>query len=169
MIATAYAEMIFGFLQDRANREYHSEPVFIVELGAGAGRLAYHVLHELCQLRDYAGISLPAFRYIMTDLAIKNVMAWKEHPALQSFIAEGLLDFARFDAVNDTELKFVVSGTTISEGDLKQPLIIVANYFFDSIPQELIYVGDGQIYEADVYVEYSEHNDSLGPSEWLNK
>ena len=59
MIAAAYAEMIFGFLQDRANREYRSEPVFIVELGAGAGRLAYHVLHELCQLRDYAGISLP--------------------------------------------------------------------------------------------------------------
>ncbi len=169
MIAAAYAEMIFGFLQDRANREYHSEPVFIVELGAGAGRLAYHVLHELCQLRDYAGISLPGFRYIMTDLATNNVMAWKEHPALQSFIAEGLLDFARFDAVNDTELNLVVSGTTISEGDLKQPLIIVANYFFDSIPQELIYVGDGQIYEADVYVEYAEHNDSLKPSEWLNQ
>jgi hypothetical protein len=169
MIATAYAEMIFGFLQDRANSEYRSEPVFIVELGAGAGRLAYHVLHELCQLRDYSGISLPGFRYIMTDLATNNVMAWKEHPALQSFIVEGLLDFARFDAINDTVLNLVVSGITISEGDLQQPLIIVANYFFDSIPQELIYVGDGQIYEADVYVEYSEHNDSLKPSEWLNQ
>src|SRR2546428_12936825 len=53
MIATSYAEMIFGLLQDRAKRESSSEPVFIVELGAGAGRLAYHVLHELCQLRDY--------------------------------------------------------------------------------------------------------------------
>ena len=94
-------------------REYHSEPVFIVELGAGAGRLAYHVLHELCQLRDYAGISLPPFRYVMTDLAMNNVMAWKEHPALQSFIAEGLLDFARFDAVHDTSLNLVVSNTTI--------------------------------------------------------
>jgi len=41
MIATAYAEMIFGFLQDRANKEDQSEPVFVVELGAGAGRLAY--------------------------------------------------------------------------------------------------------------------------------
>lgn len=169
MIAAAYAEMIFAFLQDRANKGYCSEPVFIVELGAGAGRLAYHVLHELCQLKDYAGISLPSFRYIMTDLAINNVMAWKEHPALQSFITDGLLDFAQFDAVHDTILNLVVSDTTISEGDLKQPLIIVANYLFDSIPQELIYVGDGQIYEADVYVEYPEHNDSLKPSEWLNQ
>jgi hypothetical protein len=169
MIAAAYAEMIFGLLQDRANLEYLEEPVFIVELGAGAGRLAYHVLYELCQLRDYAGVSLPSFRYIMTDLVMNNVMAWKEHPALQSFITEGLLDFAKFDAVHDTELNLVLSGTTIREGDLKQPLIIVANYFFDSIPQELIYIGDGQIYEADVQVEYPERHESLKPSEWLEQ
>lgn len=129
VIASAYAEMIFGLLQDRANQGNCSEPVFIVELGAGAGRLAYHVLHELCQLRDYAGISLPPFRYIMTDLAMKNVLAWQEHPALQAFIAEGLLDFARFDAVHDTSLSLAVSGTTIREQELEQPLIIVANYF----------------------------------------
>ncbi|MFC4301995.1 tetratricopeptide repeat protein [Cohnella boryungensis] len=169
MIATSYAEMIFGFLQDRANKEYSSEPVMIVELGAGTGRLAFHVLSELCQLRDYAGTSLPSFRYIMTDLAINNVLAWREHPALQSFIVEGLLDFAQFDAVHDMDLNLVVSGTTISEGDLKQPLIIVANYFFDSIPQELIYVGDGRIYEADVFVEYPEHHGSLKPSDLLDQ
>ncbi|MFD7522318.1 SAM-dependent methyltransferase [Paenibacillus chitinolyticus] len=169
MIAAAYAEMIFGLLQDRASKGYGSEPVTIVELGAGAGRFAYHVLHELCQMRDYAGIPLPGFRYIMTDLAMSNVMAWKEHPALQSFITEGLLDFAQFDAVHDTVLNLIVAGTTIGERDLKQPVIIVANYFFDGIPQELIYVSEGQIFEADVDVEYPEHKDSLKPSEWLNQ
>lgn len=169
MIAASYAEMIFGFLQDRANQEYSSEPVTIVELGAGAGRFAFHVLSELCQLRDYAGIALPSFRYIMTDLAINNVHAWKEHPALQSFITEGLLDFAQFDAVHDTALNLAVSGATISEGDLKHPLIIIANYFFDSIPQELIYVGDGRIYEADVFVEYPKEHASLKPSELLDQ
>ncbi|TLS48903.1 tetratricopeptide repeat protein [Paenibacillus antri] len=169
MIAGAYAEMIFAFLQDRAMKEGRSEPVFIVELGAGAGRLAYHVLHELRQLRDYAGIPLPPFRYIMTDLAMNNVEAWKKHPALQSFIAEGLLDFAQFDAVHDTVLSLVGSGVTISEGELTQPLVIVANYFFDSIPQDLIYVGDGQIYEADVEIEYPEHHETLTHSEWLER
>lgn len=169
MIAASYAEMIFGFLQDRANKGYSSEPVLIVELGAGAGRLAFHVLSELCQLRDYAGITLPSFRYIMTDLAINNVLAWREHPAFQSFIKEGLLDFAQFDAVHDTVLNLVVSGTTIREADVKQPLIIIANYFFDSIPQELIYVGDGRIYEADVFVEYPEQQASLKPSDLLNQ
>jgi len=169
MIASAYADLIFGFLQDRANQGYDADPVYIVEIGAGAGRLAFHVLHELSLLMDYAGIQLPRFRYVMTDLAMSNVEAWKEHPALQSFIAAGLLDFARFDAVNDTELDLVVSGVTIREGDLRQPLLIVANYFFDSIPQELLYVGEGRIYEVDVRVEYPEHQDSLKPSERLNR
>lgn len=169
MIAAAYAEMILGFLQDRVIRGNGSEPVYIVELGAGAGRFAFHVLHELCQLIDYTGIPLPSFRYIMTDLAMDNVLAWKQHPALQTFIAEGMLDFAQFDAVNDTVLNLIVSGTTISEGDLKQPLILIANYFFDSIPQELIYIGDGKVYETDVYVEQSEQHDSLQPAEWLDQ
>ncbi|SEN49426.1 SAM-dependent methyltransferase [Paenibacillus sp. OV219] len=169
MIATAYAEMIFGVLQDRANKEVSPEPVFIVELGAGAGRLAYHVLHELCQLRAFAGGTLPTFRYIMTDLAMNSVMAWKEHPALQSFIADGLLDFARFDAVHDSVLNLIVSEETIHQGDLKQPLIIVANYFFDNIPQELLYVDSGQIYEADVFIEYPDQMESLKPSEVLEQ
>ncbi|WP_438433667.1 SAM-dependent methyltransferase [Gorillibacterium sp. sgz500922] len=169
MIAAAYAELIFGFLQDRMNRGHGSEPVYMVELGAGAGRLAFHVLDELGQLIDYAGIPLPSFRYIMTDLAMNNVTAWREHPALQPFIAEGLLDFARFDAVHDSELNLVVSGTTIREGDLKQPVILIANYFFDSLPQELIYIGEGNVYETDVYVEQPAHADSLSPAEWLDQ
>ena len=169
MIATAYAEMIFGFLQDRANRGADSEPVTIVELGAGAGRLAYHVLRELCRLRDYAGIALPAFRYVMTDLAMSNVRAWMEHPALQPFIGEGMLDFSRFDAVQDTSLHLELSGTIIRQGDLRQPLIIVANYFFDVIPQELLYIDDGQVYEADVYVEYPEQHELLKPSALLDR
>jgi len=169
MIATAYAEMIFGFLQDRASKGHDSEPVWIVELGAGPGRLAYHVLVELCRLRDYAGLTLPPFKYIMTDFAMSNVIAWREHPALQSFIAEGLVDFARFDAVHDKDLNLVVSETVIREGDLSQPLIVVANYFFDGIPQELIYVDKGEIYEADVHIEYPDNMESLQTSEVLDQ
>ncbi|TCZ77829.1 tetratricopeptide repeat protein [Paenibacillus albiflavus] len=167
MIATAYAEMIFGFLQDLSHKGDISEPVTILELGAGAGRFAFHVLHKLCELRDYAGIVLPPFRYVMTDLALKNIAGWQQHPALQSFIQQGMLDFAVFDAVSDTELNLVVARTTIREGDLKQPLVIIANYFFDSIPQELIYVGDGRIFECDVVIEFPENFNRLKPSEAL--
>ncbi|MHA7965063.1 tetratricopeptide repeat protein [Paenibacillus sp. CAU 1782] len=169
MIGTAYAEMIFGLLQDQRGKSNHDETVRIVELGAGAGRFALHVLQELCRLIDYAGIKLPSFQYIMTDLAMNNVVAWQSHPALQPFVAQGILDFARFDAVQDTELKLSVSGETIGKGDLKQPLIIVANYFFDGIPQELLYIGEGLVYETDVFAEFPEGADSLKPSEQLRQ
>lgn len=152
MIAGAYAEMIFGLLLDRAAQGQIEEPVCIVELGAGAGRLACHVLHELRDMIAVADIPLPGIRYWMTDLAMSNVVAWREHPALQTFIADGWLDFARFDAVEDSELRLAVSGETIGAGALAQPLVIVANYFFDGIPQELLYIADGRVYEADVFV-----------------
>ncbi|MDI4645990.1 tetratricopeptide repeat protein [Cohnella hashimotonis] len=169
MIGAAYAEMIFGFLQDRATQGATEETVTLVELGAGAGRLAYHVLHELALLKAYAGIALPPLRYVMTDLALKNVEGWRRHPALANFIDQGALDLATFDAERDTELKLLVSGETIAPGQLRQPLLIVANYFFDAIPQELIYIGEGLVYDCDVVVGQTEPAPGLTLSEQLRR
>lgn len=44
LIGKTYAELIFGFLQDLASNGYPSETVYILELGAGHGRLAFLVL-----------------------------------------------------------------------------------------------------------------------------
>ncbi|MGO4183534.1 SAM-dependent methyltransferase [Paenibacillus sp. TAF43_2] len=151
VIASAYAEIIFGFLQDKARLGGISEePITILELGAGSGRLAYQVLTALCELIDFAGMELPPFRYIMSDLPVKNIAYWQQHERLQPFVQQGILDFAKFDAVRDTELQLTESGVTIKQADLKQPLLLVANYFFDSIPQELIYVDEGHIFECKV-------------------
>lgn len=169
MIAVAYAEMIFGFLQDRAGLGYPSEPVTILELGAGAGRLAFHVLKELCELIDFAGITLPPFRYVMSDLADRNIRYWQQHSSLVPYVEQGILDFAHFDAVTDTELHLTQSNMIIRPGDLQQPLLVIANYFFDSIPQELIYVGEGKIYECRVSLHYPEGIGDLNPSEMLEK
>lgn len=167
MIATAYAEMIFGFLQDRAGQGHLSETVTILELGAGAGRLAFHILKKLCEIIDYAGTPLPPFRYVMSDLPVKNITSWQQHPSLLPFVEQGILDFARFDAVQDTELYLVRAKLSIKPGDLQQPLLLVANYFFDSIPQELIYVDEGKIFECEVSIQYSEAAGSDNPSDVL--
>lgn len=168
-IAVAYAEMIFGFLQDRARLGYTSEPVTIVELGAGSGRLAFHVLKELCELRDFAGIILPPFRYCLSDFALKNISYWQQHSSLLSFVEQGILDFAHFDAVHDTELHLTQSNTIIRAGDLQQPLLVIANYFFDSIPQELIYVGESKIYECHVSLHFPDGTNDLKPADMLDK
>ncbi len=169
MIATAYAEMIFGFLQDRAGQGHTSETVTILELGAGAGRLAFHILKKLCEIIDYAGLPLPPFRYVMSDLPSKNITSWQQHPGLLPFVEQGILDFARFDAVQDTELNLVHAKLSIRPGDLQQPLLIVANYFFDSIPQELLYVDEGKIYECEVSIQFAEAADPDNPSDALGK
>ncbi|ASA24239.1 hypothetical protein [Paenibacillus donghaensis] len=156
MIATAYAEMIFGLLQDRAAAGHVSEPVTILELGAGTGRLAFHVLSKLCEIRDYAGLPLPPFRYVLSDLPWLNIAGWQQQPGLKKFVEQGILDFARFDAVEDEELRLTESGITIKPGDLAQPLLLIANYFFDSIPQELIYVDEGKIFDCEVALQFPE-------------
>jgi hypothetical protein len=169
IIAVSYAEIIFGFLQDRARLGYTSEPVTIVELGAGSGRLAFQVLKELYELRDYAGIELPPFRYVMSDLAIKNIAYWQQHHSLKPFVVQGVLDFAQFDAVHDTELSLLESGVRIRPSDLQQPLLVIANYFFDSIPQELLYVDESLIYECDVSLQFPDGATGLRPSDMLGK
>lgn len=169
LIGAAYAEMIFGFLQDRAAQGFREEPVTIVELGAGIGRLAFHVLKQLCELREYAALPLPPFRYVMTDLAMLNVTYWQEHPGLRPFVEQGLLDFARFDAVLDDELHLLHANTTIGAGDLKQPLLLIANYFFDSIPQELIYVNDGRLYDCQISLHYPEEKSEDDPAKLLKQ
>lgn len=169
LIGAAYAEMIFGFLQDRAAQGFGAEPVTIVELGAGIGRMAFHVLAKLCELRDYAALPLPPFRYVMTDLAQLNVDYWQEHPGLHPFVQQGLLDFARFDAVADSELHLLHSGDTIRTGDLLQPLVLVANYFFDSIPQELIYVNEGRIHDCQISLHFPSQPLGNDPAELLTQ
>jgi tetratricopeptide (TPR) repeat protein len=156
IMAKAYAEMIFGFLRDRARLGFAKEPVYILELGAGSGRLAYHVLKALEELKAFAGIELPPYRYIMSDLPVKNIKYWQQHASLLPFVRQGCLDFAQFDAEQETSLHLMESGLTIRPGDLRQPLLIVANYFFDSIPQELLYVDEGQIYECGISFQGAE-------------
>lgn len=162
IVALAYAEMIYGFLQDRARIGEVNEQVTVVELGAGSGRLAFHILKELCELIEFAGIALPSFRYVMSDLAEGNVTYWQQHPSLTPYAKRGLLDFARFDAVNDAEIRLTQSGDVIRPGDLLQPIIVIANYLFDGIPQELIYIEEGKVYDCKVSLRYPD--DPEGPA-----
>ncbi|AEI41769.1 tetratricopeptide repeat protein [Paenibacillus mucilaginosus] len=156
MIASVYAGILFGFLQDRAAQGHLTEPVTVLELGAGSGRLAFHVLHELERLQADAGLPLPRLRYVLSDFAPGSIAFWREHPGLRPWVEAGVLDFALFDAVKDGELLLELSGERIGPGKLVQPLVALANYFFDSIPQELLYIGDGNVYECRVDLQLPE-------------
>ena len=149
-LARAYAEVIVGFLRDCAAAGADpAEPVHVVELGAGCGRFAFLLLRALeALLGRETRAGLPPLRYVMTDFAASNLSFVRDHDALRPFVARGLLDFALFDAKEDAALHLLGAGTTIGRGALGNPVVVIANYIFDSLPQDAFAVRDGALFET---------------------
>lgn len=150
-IAGSYASVVLGFLRDCAVRDDidRSRPIDIVELGAGPGRFGFHFVRQLVELTDQARLAGIRFRYVLTDLADDNVQFWTEHTRLAPFVEAGLLDFARFDVANDTELVLLASGDVISPGQTANPAVLIANYLFDSVPQDCYRTRGGAVVPLD--------------------
>lgn len=148
----AYAQVLFAFLRDYARTNPAAdEPIYILELGAGTGRFAYHLLHQLTEFIKHAGFDVPKFCYILADLAETSLDFYSNHSKLQPYIADGMLDYTVFDAENDRSLSLRISGKTLGVASLKHPLIVLGNYFFDSILQDAFYADEGELFE--LYLE----------------
>jgi hypothetical protein len=165
LIARAYARVVLGWLQDGersasakappAPRFDLDDPVTIIELGAGTGRFAYHFLQSFWPAGRAPVPGELAIRYVMTDFAEKNLDAWRAHPSLQPYIDSGVLDFALFDAERPEPLRLRNSGDTLTAGSLRNPPVIIANYFFDSIPSDIFTVKAGRLHETRVTLSSS--------------
>lgn len=145
-LAHAYAQVFLGFLRDlRASAEAPAEPVTIVEIGAGSGRFAYLFLRALTDLLRRSPLAGARFRYVMTDFAEANVRFFQAHASLRPFVEQGLLDFALFDAERDHEIRLLHAGVTLAPGSLASPLVVVANYVFDTLRQDAFSFADGAL------------------------
>jgi hypothetical protein len=142
-LARAFAEVIAGFAADRARARPSSEPrpLYIVELGAGSGRLGYQIVRALRAALDLAAAGWRPI-YVMTDLAERTVAWWQAHPWLRPLVDAGLLDFARFDVESDDRLTLRASGRVISTSAPADELVVIANYVLDSLPQD-VFASDG--------------------------
>src|SRR5438067_10395813 len=67
IIARAYARVVLGYWRDIQSTLDPSQPVYIVELGAGSGRFAYRFLTALSALLETVAAPRPRFLYVMTD------------------------------------------------------------------------------------------------------
>ncbi len=160
VIGETYAELIFALLKDLAWSGDVTQRVHILELGAGHGRLCFHILKHLDRLTALYPHPLPPFRYILSDFTQQNLDFWKTHPRFQSYFEAGVLDYALFDACNTCTLELQYTGDIIEPDQLNQPLTVLANYFFDTIPQELFRVKDSQIELATLEVQEQVANES---------
>lgn len=170
-VARCYAEIVFGLWRDQQHRQGPElpapEPLYICELGAGSGRLGFYFLNHLARLCREAGVPLRQFCYVLTDFTPNLLDFWRQHPRFQEFFAQGVLDLALFDVNQTDRLQLQVRGQEITAASLSRPLVAIANYLFDSIPQDLYYFEAGQAYECRVSLFTEQDPQGLDPSALL--
>lgn len=141
-IAEIYAGIVAAFLQDcmshprrdssPLSREF---PLRILELGAGTGKFSYLFLRKLTALLQNNNVPLHLLRYCMTDTSEGLLAEWRENAYLKEFVSDGVLEFEVFQA--GQKYRREASG----------PLVVIANYVFDSLPQDAFAIENGGIHE----------------------
>jgi hypothetical protein len=162
-----YAGLVFAFLRDLAQQGKTQETVYVLELGAGHGRLCYHFLKHFERLVAGMATPLPRICYILSDFAEENIKFWETHPRLQPYLEKGWLDFARVDATQVSEIKLKHSGKRIAAENLRQPLVVIANYFFDTIPHDLFYIDEDRLHQCNVALTMDDRYQAAPPAEML--
>jgi tetratricopeptide (TPR) repeat protein len=179
-IASAYARVVFGFMRDchRVDRTSdrsafqpldYSQPLYIIELGSGSGRFAFRFLKKFLGFYPRSVLKDLPFKFVMTDFTERNLEYWSAHPSLQYFVEEGVLDFARFDAEQSERIELYHSGDILSAETIKNPFVVLANYFFDSIPQDAFHIQDGKLHESLVTISSPQEEADLNDPEMLNR
>jgi tetratricopeptide (TPR) repeat protein len=134
-IAAKYANLILSYSRDSWSKYNSNQPIHIVELGAGHGKLAFLVLRHLVRLREFWP-SANCFRYVLTDLNTNILNFWKTHPNLIPFFEDGLLDYSMYDCEDGKDIQLARAGLTLNRSTLQRPIVVLANYVFSSLKQD---------------------------------
>ena len=158
-IAKTIAELILGYLKDIASKGSVLDTVYIIELGAGHGRLAYHILKHLDRLIQLTIVDVPKYCYVLTDIIEESLDYFLNHSQFENYLNEGKLDVSYFDLVNSDELFLRKSKKKISSGSLVQSTIVIANYVLDSIGTDLFHIQEGKLNSCHVSADADYKNE----------
>jgi len=142
-IAQIYAEIVAAFLRDCLDRPDSppvspESPLRILELGGGTGKFSYLFLRRLIPLLEAKGLPPQSVRYTLTDCSEELLAYWQQNEFLKEFSRSGILEFELLRAGNDAA----------SAKAALSPLVVIANYVFDSLPQDAFVIQNGGISEA---------------------
>jgi len=168
-IAHCYAQVAIRFLQDWARKHPESvqEPFYFLELGTGPGQFSYYILKNLLEIQSYLDLNYIKLCYIMSDFTEKNIEFWEQHESLKTYVEKGILDFAQFDLENDAEIHLRRSGITLKKDSIKNPLIVIANYIFDTLRNDVFKVSEGKLFESSISLSTTKHNLAENkPKDW---
>lgn len=163
-IAHRYAEIVLRFIQDWLKRDPHSKknPFYVVELGAGSGQFSFYMLKSLEALLQDFSLQDIRLNYVMTDFTESNIHFWKKHPKLKPYLKSQLLDFARFDLEKDQSLTTTERKTAITPASCKNPMIVIANYLFDSVISDIFQIKRKKVYQSLVSLSTKSNNFTKG-------
>lgn len=154
-----YADMLVNFLLDQQDKINYDSELFIVEIGGGTGCFAYRFLNELMpKLQNFKYLSQLKLRYILTDFTENIVNQWMTNKKLDVHRRSGILDYSVFRPEKDNKLSLLNSKRELTKSDWANPLIVIANYFFDSIEQDAFRVNDGELEEVKFTIHRSERD-----------
>ncbi len=145
--------------EDNNQENDHDDEVFyIIELGGGTGKLAFYILKALEEMKDILAIPFERIVYVLTDFTQSNITFWQQQQQqsqsannLKPYIDSGRLEFAKFEAENDTELILQPSGTILKkEGNNARnyPICIIANYLIDTLSNDFFQIQNGLLKEG---------------------
>ncbi len=175
-IANAYAQIIVGYLQDvgeeREGARVADTAVTVLELGAGAGDFGFLVVRAALDAvaAHGPGFSGSRFRYVMTDVAESNVHGWMANPRVRALVDAGIMDLAVLDVTAPAAARSLVSGKSLPEIINGDPVVMIANYVFDSSIIDAFRVEAGKLFEVKVGLELREEVvEVVGSSELFRK
>lgn len=169
-IAKQYADLLLSAMQSWVDANPSSEPPCfpVLEIGAGCGQLAFLIIRSLNESMQTLHLDNFSFQYIISDLSAKNLAFIAEHSLFKPFIETNQCRFSVFDLENDNSIDLLPTDSHPAETlSPKTPLLLVANYLFDSLTSDVFYVNKGQIQEAKVSLSTEKKNLNNGaPKDW---
>ncbi len=103
-------------------------------------------------MSDFDQLKHLKIKYILSDFARANVDAHLKNPRLKALFDSGMLDISVFRPDTADEISLELSGCVLKKGDFKNPLIVLANYFFDTIKHDAFRVVNGNLQEAKYFL-----------------
>ncbi|MFN3076001.1 MAG: tetratricopeptide repeat protein [Alphaproteobacteria bacterium] len=168
-MADRYSMLAVRFAQDcaRLGLISGSEPMRVVELGAGPGVFGFRMAQRLEALRGMVGLEGVRLLQVMSDQAEANVKSWLDHPALAAHIASGALEVAHYDVLGGASLRSRRTGQEIApvSDSRSDPMFFIANYLFDSLPQDLFRVSEGVVEIGEIALTATDGTPVMVPPE----
>lgn len=163
LLAKSFAWLSAAYIEDLLMQNERIEITFF-DLGAGTGRFAYLFLKFFQELSAPLKERL-SFKYVMTDISEENLLFLENHFRLRPFFDAGIADTALFFHNQKEPIKLRKSHQTL---DQLNNAILIANYFFDTIPQELYRVTGGIKEKGLVKLTLPENKKGDFISDWIS-